>query len=457
MILDGARQAFGADPSRIAVVDDSGSWSWTDFVAEVGQTAARLGRGPSGEPVEIRLPSGQPFLTRFLAAAELGRPACTLHNDWSGPELEAATAAARSFKPGANPAEDPDPVFYIGFTSGTSGRPKPFSRRQNSWVSSFDPAGDLFSIESGDTVFLPGSMQHSHFLFGAVLGLHRGASLRLFENFDATFLLEELGGISRGIVYLVPTMLLALDEVSDGPVNGVHSLVISGAKMEAHHWEIARRLFPEATAGELYGASELSFVAVNTEGENRPDPGYVGRLFPGVEVEIRPAGRDGDEGGDQGEDGLVFVRSPYLFDGYFDETGTNSPIGSDGFMTVGDIGRLGPEGLSLAGRASNMVITGGKNVHPEEVEARLATHPAVRECVVIGVPDPKWGEEIVAFMVPAGEACGLDVKELRDHLKETLASYKVPKRWFSVDRIPRTRAGKTDRSGDRLLGMATEI
>ena len=115
MILDGARQAFGADPSRIALVDDSGSWSWTDFIAEVGQTAARLGPGPSGEPVEIRLPSGQPFLTRFLAAAELGRPACTLHNDWAGPELDAATAAARSFKPGANPAEDPDPVFYIGF------------------------------------------------------------------------------------------------------------------------------------------------------------------------------------------------------------------------------------------------------------------------------------------------------------------------------------------------------
>ena len=444
MILDGARAAFADDPERIAVTDGSGSLSWTRFRDEIDRVAGELGESPGGEPVEIHLPSGPEFLATFLAAATLKRPACTLHNDWAGPELEAAREASRSFRPEVPPATDDDPVFYIGFTSGTSGRPKPFARRQDSWFSSFDPAGELFSIGHGDTVYLPGSMQHSHFLFGAILGLHRGASVRLFESFDAASLIAVLGNGSRAVVYLVPTMLLALDEAADAPIAGVHSLVISGAKMEAHHWEIARRLFPNASIGELYGASELSFVAVNTEGENAEDPGYVGHLFPGVEVEIR-------------DSGIVYVRSPYLFDGYFDETGTTSPIGPDGFMTVGDVGRLGPDGLSLAGRASNMLITGGKNVHPEEVEARLGVHPAVRECVVVGVPDPKWGEEITAFIVPADDETRLEVDDLRDHLKQGLASYKVPKRWFLVEEIPRTRAGKTDRSPERLFEAATEF
>ncbi|MCB0862165.1 MAG: AMP-binding protein [Solirubrobacterales bacterium] len=448
MILDGALEAFGADPSRLAVADDSGAWTWTGLMAEVGQTASELGPSPVGEPVEIRVPSSREFLTRFLAAARLRRPACTLHTDWSGPELEAATSATRSFRPAVPPAEDNDPFFYIGFTSGTSGRPKPFARRSMSWISSFEPAGKMFSIEAGDVVYLPGSLQHSHFLFGAVLGLNLGATVRMFERFDAAKLAEELREVSRGIVYLVPTMLFTLDELGLEPLTGVHSLVISGSKMEPHHWDIAHRLFPGATASEIYGASELSFVTVNSGEAEQPDPGFVGPPFSGVEIEIRSNG-DGP--------GLVFVRSPYLFDGYFDESGSRSPIGPDGFMTVGDVGVLSEEGLSIVGRASNMLITGGKNVHPEEVESRLAEHESVSECVVVGLPDDRWGEEIVAFLVASNPGDLPDAGELRDHLKDLVASYKVPKRWFTVEQIPRTRAGKTDRSRDRLLELATEI
>ena len=447
MILDGARAAFAADPSRTAVADASGSWPWREFLKDVERTAADLGES-AGEPVEIRLPSSKQFLARFFAAAELRRPACTFHADWAGPELEAAIAAARSFRPEIPPSEDEDPVFYIGFTSGTSGTPKPFARRSKSWISSFEPAGELFSIEPGDVVYLPGSLQHSHFLFGAVLGLDRGATVRLYERFDAARLAEELRGLSRGIVYLVPTMLFTLDELGVEPLGGIHSLVISGAKMEPHHWEIARRLFPGAAVNEIYGASELSFVTVNSGDAGQAGPGFVGRLFPGVEIEIRPRAD---------EPGLVFVRSPYLFEGYFDESGIQSPIGPDGFMTVGDVGVLDQRGLSLVGRASNMLITGGKNVHPEEVEALLAEHESVTECVVVGVPDPRWGEEIVAFVVPADRSSGPEVAELREHLKGGLASYKVPKRWFTVSEIPRTRAGKTDRSPERLFQSATGI
>lgn len=454
-LLVGAIEAFGGNPSRPAVVDDAGSWAWREFIDEVERTAVELAGAPDRGPVLIHSPSGLSFLVTFLAAAMAGRPACTLHYDWAKPELDAAVSEVSRFDPGCD--QDPeDPVFYIGFTSGTSGRPKPFIRRQRSWSSSFAPAGEMFSVNPGDLVFLPGSLQHSHFLFGAVLGLNRGATVRLFERFDAGRLAEQLRQASRAVVYLVPTMLVALDELGAEHFGGVHSLVISGAKTEPHHWEIAKRLFPEARAGEIYGASELSFVTVNTGGEDLLDPGCVGRPFPGVELEIRSPDEASGGRPAAGEPGLVYVRSPYLFDGYINESGKDSPIGSDGFMTVGDIGVIGERGLSLVGRASNLLITGGKNVHPEEIEARMVEHPSVAECVVVGVPHPRWGEEIVAFVVTRnGDRPELD--PLRAHLKQSLASYKVPKRWFQLDSIPKTLAGKTDRSHGRLFEPATEI
>jgi len=449
-LLEAAFEAFRDRPETTAVTEDARSWTWAEFLAEVERTARELEGESSRGPVYIHSPSNSSFLSTFLAAAVAGRPACTLHRDWAKPELDAAIADAGKFE--ADPETDgDDPIFYIGFTSGTSGRPKPFARRQRSWASSFAPAGAMFSVEAGDMVFLPGSLQHSHFLFGAVFALDRGAAIRLFEQFDARLLADELDRTARGVLYLVPTMLLALDELATEPMDGVHSLVVSGAKMETHHWDIARRLFPRATVGELYGASELSFVAVNTAGEAPADPGYVGRPFPGVEVEIRSP-----ENAAADEPGVVYVRSPYLFEGYLTGSKVDSPVGTDGFMTVGDMGVLTERGLSLAGRASNLLITGGKNVHPEEVEAQLADHPSVKECVVAGVPHPRWGDELVAVLV-AEDGDQLEADRLRDHLRERVASYKIPKRWFLVAEMPRTPAGKTDRSRDRLFERAAEI
>jgi len=450
-LLSGAFEAFRDHPSSPAVIETGRTWVWSELEDELEAVARELETDPDPDPVRILRPSDSSFLIAFLAAAAAGRAASTLHQDWSRPELEAAIDQISGFE--ANPAvREEDPIFYIGFTSGTSGRPKPFARRQRSWSSSFDPAGKLFGVETGDRVFLPGSLQHSHFLFGAVFALNRGAAVRLFESFDADLLARELAATDRGVVYLVPTMLLDLDGSGTECFEGVHSVVVSGAKMEAHHWEIARRIFPHALVGELYGASELSFVSVNTGGEAAADPGYVGQPFPGVEIEIRPSGDAGDD-----ETGLVYVRSPYLFDGYIEGSSMSSPVGPDGFMTVGDVGRLTGRGLSLVGRASNMLITGGKNVHPEEVEAQLGRHPGVDECVVIGLPHPRWGEELVAFLTAADDADGLSAEPLRAYLKERVASYKVPKRWFLVDEIPRTRAQKTDRSPERLFDGATEI
>lgn len=448
-LLTGFLDSLRRDPSGTAVIDSSGAWDRNRFMLELEKAAAALEDDSGRGPVTLLATPDATFLATFMAVAKAGRAACTLHRDWAKPETEAAIADVAGFESPATP--DEDPVFYIGFTSGTSGRPKPFARRQNSWSSSFEPAAGLFGVRAGDRFFLPGSLQHSHFLFGAIFGLDRRASVRLYERFDPGLLAEELDQTSRGVLYLVPTMLLGLDEAFSGAFDGVHSVVVSGAKMEPHHWEIARRLFPGAVIGELYGSSETSFMTVNTKGEKDSDPGYVGEPFPGVELEIRV---DAESPGDTGQ---VFVRSPYLFEGYLKGSELESPVGDDGFMTVGDVGELTDGGLSLSGRASNMLITGGKNVHPEEVEAQLSNLPAISESVVIGAPHPHWGEELVAFVVADP---GLPVPEagsLKNELKPKIAGYKIPKRWFLVERIPRNLAGKVDRTPEKLFDGAVEL
>jgi long-chain acyl-CoA synthetase len=476
-VIAGARAAFSDDPSASSVIDDSGALGWAEFEAEVDRIAGEL-RGGGVGPVGILLPSGVRFLATFFASSAAGRPACTLHPDWAEPELRAAIDDAGAttlitdrsgFEPsrpgseriiGLGPEEDSDPLFYIGFTSGTSGRPKPFARRAKSWTSSFAPAGELFAVGPGDCVFLPGALHNSHFLFGAVFALNRGAGVRLYERYDPRALAADLDPASPhtasgAVVYMVPTMIHDLAETGAGPFGSVHSVVVSGAKMEPRHWQAARDLFPGARISEIYGASELSFVSVGT-GERDGDPGYVGRPFPGVEIEIRPLEPGPDRETDD-ESGLVFARSPYLFEGYIEESATVSPAGGDGFMTVGDVGRLGPDGLSLSGRASNLLITGGKNVHPEEVESVLSRHPSVTGSIVVGMPHERWGEELVAFISFDGAHERPDTEELRDALREEVANFKVPKRWFEVDAIPLTGAGKFDRTVGRLLAGAREL
>jgi long-chain acyl-CoA synthetase len=315
----------------------------------------------------------------------------------------------------------------------------------------------MFVVRAGDRVFLPGALHNSHFLFGAVFALNRGAGVRLYEGYDARALAADLDAAgpespAGAVVYLVTTMIHDLSKTGAVPFGSVHSVVVSGAKMEPRHWQAARDLFPRARINEIYGASELSFVTVGT-GERHGDPGYVGLPFPGVEIEIRPPGPEAAREADDGS-GLVFVRSPYLFEGYLEGSEVVSPVGGDGFMTVGDVGRLGPDGLSLSGRASNMLITGGKNVHPEEVEALLSRLPSVTESVVIGVPHERWGEELVAFVGFDGNRIRPDAEELRDALRGKVANYKIPKRWFEVDGFPRTAAGKVDRTAERLFAGA---
>ncbi|MEI2701809.1 MAG: AMP-binding protein [Baekduia sp.] len=421
--LEQARRA----PEALAIGHGDQALTY-DRLAEDARVLAAGWDGQTG-PVAIG-GRGPELLTALLAAAICGRPACLPQADFSPAERERALAAG---------LRAPDDAFLVGFTSGTSGAPKPFVRGWESWETSFAPAAELHRIDARTAVVLPGALQHTHFLFGAVLALELGASVRTFPRFDASALLAALGAAERSSVFVVPTMLSAIEPRLDGygPLAGVRSVVVSGSAYDARHRAIARRAFPNARIVQIFGASELSFVTITVDDPGGPEPGSdVGAPFPGVEIELR--------------EGEIWVRSRYLADGYVSESGEPVPIAdSRGFATVGDLGTVDASGhLTLVGRASNMVITGGKNVHPEEVEAVLRDHPAVADCVVVGVPDDYWGERLVALLEPAAEVAD---DELVATVKQRLASHKAPKEWHRTERLPRTESGKVARATARAM------
>ncbi|MBB2910718.1 acyl-CoA synthetase (AMP-forming)/AMP-acid ligase II [Streptosporangium becharense] len=391
---------------------------------------------------------------------------------------------------GADPARDlragdPGSAFLVGFTSGTSGPPKAFHRSRRSWRESLSRAAEVFGTGPGDRVLAPGPLSHGLGLYALAEALHEGAEFTTLPRFDAADAHAVIAarGITRLVV--VPTMLRALSRDGEdtpgedtlgedgarcaeagptarraeaGPAardgarpahTGVTAVVSSGAKLDPATFLRARRVFPGAHVYEYYGASELSFITVrHTPPHAEPDerPGVVGLPFPGVELRIGP--QDGTAPGiptGPGTPGTVWVRGPLTSGGYL--------WGDDGrafrtegpWATVGDLGWLDEQGeLHIAGRSGGMVITGGYNVYPAEVEAVLRGVDGVEETQVLGVPDDYLGSVLVA--VVSGPAAGsLTHDDVVRECGRALPRYKIPRRVYMVGKWPMTRSGKISR------------
>jgi len=189
----------------------------------------------------------------------------------------------------------------------------------------------------------------------------------------------------------------------------------------------------------FYGATETGLVALARPGEHTARPGTIGRAIGGNEIRLL----DG-EGHEVpvGEVGELFVRNEMMMDGYHGNAEATRAASRDGFISVGDLARRDADGYYyLADRKTDMVISGGVNIYPWEIEEQLHAHPAVQEAAVVGVPDPEWGEALAAFIVlrPGHAATG---PELGEHVRRQLADFKRPKKWFFVEDLPRNPTGK---------------
>ncbi|MGP3953569.1 AMP-binding protein [Streptomyces sp. 7N604] len=420
---------FGAAVAGIPVMVLDPAWSATEVASVLRDTPpVRLFCETATGPIADNAPSGT-----VVEVAGHG------FEDWL--RRHGGREAADGFPEFAEVPENA--LFYVGFTSGSTGRPKGAVRSHRSWLRTFDHYTAEFGIDETDTILLPGSLAHSHFLFGAVHGLHAGATVHLMPLFDAGLVLDHVERYSVTQLYLVPTMFEALLEYArrhpGRSFPQVRSLLSAGAKWSPTRQALAGDLFPNADAVEFYGATELSLVSV-LHGDDDGPRDSVGRPVAGVELSLRSP-----SGGEVGvnEVGKVHVRSDMLFTEYLSADHRGAPD-EDGWFTVGDIGRVDEQGyLHLVGRDKGMLISGGLNVHPEEVTAALLRLEEIAEVAVVGLPDERWGD-LVCAVVRWRDGARLDLAQIRDQASAYVSRQKCPRRLFETAELPHTTSGKID-------------
>jgi malonyl-CoA/methylmalonyl-CoA synthetase len=332
-------------------------------------------------------------------------------------------------------SESPAAILY---TSGTTGRPKGAVIDHGAFLAQARGAIEVWRWTPRDILVHALPLFHLH---GLGMGLHGtllSGSAATLVHFSPESVVAELTrpDALRGTMFFgVPAMYQRLcDWLEQHPADLSHVRVfVSGsAPLPPALFERCNRLLGQPPV-ERYGITEGGIVVTNPYDGPR-QPGRVGYPFPGVEVKL-------------GEKDEVLIKGGQLFQGYWgNPKATAEVMTPDGFLHTGDVGEIGEDGtLAIRGRLKELIISGGFNVYPREVELVLETHPAVEEVAVAGVPSDKWGEEVTAFVVPS-KSTRVDEAELISYARERLAPYKCPHRVVMLDKLPRNAMGKVERS-----------
>ena len=453
----GALAAAGAAPGDRVAVQVAKSWqALALYVGCVRAGFVFLPLNPAYTEAELDyfIGDAEPAALVVDPAAESGaRALCeargtgaprllTLDADGRGSLADAAGSAA----PAPVAARAPDDLAAILYTSGTTGRSKGAMLTQRNLLSNASTLVGAWRFEPSDTLLHALPIFHTHGLFVAChTVLLSGARMIFHEGFDAGSL---VAAMPRATVLMgVPTFytrLLAEDGFDADAASGMRLFVSGSAPLLAE----THRAF-EARTGqrilERYGMTETNMNCSNPyEGERRA--GTVGPALPGVEARAR----DADSGGlvGAGEVGVLEVRGPNVFAGYWrmpDKTAEE--LREDGFFVTGDLATIDGDGyVTIVGRTKDLVISGGYNVYPKEIEQRLDELDAVAESAVVGAPHPDFGEAVVAFVVPAGGGSSVDEAALLAELDASIARYKRPKRVFGIDALPRNAMGKVQKN-----------
>jgi malonyl-CoA/methylmalonyl-CoA synthetase len=363
------------------------------------------------------------------------RQVLTLETDGSGTLHDALSAS--DYRAGRE-AIEPSDVAAIVYTSGTTGRPKGAMLTHENLATNAATLAQLWAMRPGDVTIHALPIYHVHGLFVAVnTALAVGASLRFLSRFEPHSVLDEF---ANATVFMgVPThyvRLLELDELCPTRCTNMRLFVSGSAPLlKATHEQFAKR------SGHLilerYGMTELSMVASNPlDGPRKP--GTVGLPLPGVEVRIHA-----DEPEIIGE---IEVRGPNVLAGYWKRPPLAPPdLTPDGYFCTGDLGRFDEDGyLSIVGRQKDLIISGGLNVYPGEVESIFDAIAGIRETAVVGVPDPDFGEVCIAVVVADGDLA-ISETALFEQARKKLAGFKVPKHVVFVDELPRNSMGKVEK------------
>jgi fatty-acyl-CoA synthase len=469
---------------RVGLTDELGSLTFSELDARSNALACALrARGVGeGSGVGILCRNHRGFVDITFGASKVGARVLYLNTDFAGPQLrdvceregisllvhdeeyselvapvqapqgrllgwtesdppeealESLIAKYRGQVPGA-PAQPADVVLL---TSGTTGTPKGAPRHQGR---SLAPLGALLSkvpYRARESTFVAAPMFHALGFTQIVLSVMLGCESIVHRRFSPERVLEAIGRERPTALVVVPVMLQRIvAELEREPdrydTSSLRIVFCSGAQLEAQLVRRAQRTIGEKIYN-FYGSTEVAYATFATPEDLRAAPGTAGRVPMGAVVKLFDG--NGREVRGAGQVGRIFVGNGFQFDGY---TGGGSKEIVDGLMSSGDVGHFDEAGrLFIDGRDDDMIVSGGENLFPGEVEELLITHEAVEEASVIGVDDLEFGKRLAAYVVPK-DGKSLTEDEVREFVRRNLARYKVPRDVVFLDELPRNPTGK---------------
>ncbi|MGW4633301.1 AMP-binding protein [Nocardia sp. NPDC004415] len=355
--------------------------------------------------------------------------------DCDAPSAERSGTTARLADPAAQGG-------FVLLTGGTTGTPKGAPRRIESPLAGAQFV-DRVPLRRGQTVLLCAPLFHGTALSQFILALNLGSTVVLHGRFDAARALAQLAEHHADMVVLVPTVLrrildLGPEALAAADTTALRIVFTAGAALPSALGTRAIETFGPVLYN-FYGCTETGTATIATPADWAAAPGTVGKAPVGITVALYA--EDGTRISEPGVVGTVHVGNSIAFHGY---SGGGSKQVREGLMSTGDLGHFDSAGrLFIDGRDDDMIVSGGENVFPGEVEDLLHRHPAVTEAAVIGIPDEEFGQRLAAFVV----ATDLDAAAVREYVKTHLARFKAPREVIFVDDLPRTPTGKIDRRG----------